>query len=96
MERYGRTPLRFDSLGKWVENTPGSRLLAEQLSAGSSTLSGSQEVSSFSACVLRTLNPVLDHSFCLYLLTSQLDFILLMPQALMQDSTGAAQPVLCS
>lgn len=40
MQRYGRTPLRFDSLSKQVENTPGSRLLAEQLSAGSIILSG--------------------------------------------------------
>lgn len=39
MQRYGRTPLGFDSLGKWMENTAGSRLLAEQLSAGSITLS---------------------------------------------------------
>lgn len=40
MQRYGRTTLGFDSLGKWVENLPGSRLLAEQLSAGSIALSG--------------------------------------------------------
>lgn len=40
MQKYGRTPLGFDSLGKCVENTPGSRLLAEQLSVGSIALSG--------------------------------------------------------
>lgn len=44
---------------------------------GSIALSGPGEVSSFSACVPGTLNPVLAHPFCLYLLTSQPDFVLL-------------------
>lgn len=78
-----------------MESTPGSRLLAELLQAASPRL-GQGEVSSFSACVPRTLNSVLEPPFCLYLLTSQLDFVLLLPQALTQDSTGVAQPVLSS
>lgn len=94
MQRYGRTPLGFDSLGKWVEKTLGPGFWQSSCLQAALPCLGQGEVSSFSACVPGTPSPVLDHPFSLCLLTSQLDFVLLMPQVPMQDSTGVAQPVL--
>lgn len=96
MQRCSRAPMGFDSLGKWVEKALGPGFWQSSCLQAASPCLGQGEVSSFSACVPGTLNPVLDHPFCLYLLTSQLDFVPLMPQALMQDSAGAAQPGLSS
>lgn len=95
-QRYGRAPLGFDSLGKWVGKTLGPGFWQSSCLQVALACLGQGEVSSFSASVSGTLNTVMDHPFCQYLLASQLDFVLLMPQALMQDSTGVAQPVLSS
>lgn len=63
-------PLGFDSLGKWVE------AFIEHLSAGSIALSGLGGVSSFSACVPKTQNLVLDHpSVCICSLYSWILFV---------------------
>lgn len=89
MQRYGRTPLGFDSLGKWVEKTLGPGFWQSNCLQAALPCLGQGEVSSFSR-VPGTPSPVLDHPFSLCLLTSQLDFVLLMPQVPMQDSTGVA------
>lgn len=83
-------PLGFDSLGKWVE------AFIEHLSAGSIALSGPGGGFQLLCLCPKNTEPGAGPPLCLYLLTLQLDFIRLMSQALVQDSTGVAQPVLSS